>query len=251
MFSIFHGLFSLFAIIVNDINKQTQEEENKSFAKKHNNLIYKSSKGNRLITNDRLVYTTYNKSGHRVISDLYNDKEYYDITSEKIKKRRQKSKEWSNNNNLDTYLCENDKRYAKGTKKISTTLFDIDTDEPVSEIYINGIMYYISYDTGLITRVDRLYINCFGKQINKYKDFICVIDPNEIIKVFNKRQHELQNSRLYNIDTSWMKEVYYLRPGLSKSPQLYMDILGRIGGININNNLIKLRNEGLPELIEI
>ena len=255
MFSIFHGLFSLFAIFKNNFDKQTQDDANKLFAKQHNDLTYYSSKGSRLVNNNRLVTTTYDwNTGHKVIKDLYNGKIYYDLTLESIRKQRKENKEKAIKKNDDVYMCTNNRGKAKGIKNVSTIYYDVDTDEPVAEIYINNILFYISYETGLITRVHKAYKNSIGQQLNFYKNYICPLKPDEIMEIFNERQKELQRNSLFNKDEEWMNLVYYLKPDSNHNymtKKYYIDVIGRISEITFNDDLINQINKGLPPLTKI
>lgn len=248
MFSIFHGLFSLFAIIANDINKQRQDNINKTYAQQHNNLTYYSTKGDRLVSNGRLVYTTYNDKGHKVLKDLYNGRVYCDLTANKTQEQRKENKEQAKRLGHDIYICTSDKRYAIGAERLHTVEFDVDTDEPVKFIKINNIGFYMSYKTGLITRVNKSYRDCVGKQTYIYENFICPIEPEDIMRIFNERQIILQNNKSFKKDSWWMEKVYYLDSHYSNN--LYMDNIGRISDM-IYPDIMELRNEGLPKLIRL
>ena len=92
MFSIFHGLFSLFAYGMDTHNKSVQDNENRRRAKEIGVTTYHGSRGNEyLVENNKWVSTKLNDKGEKVIADMKTGQIYKNITQER---KKEKEKEY-------------------------------------------------------------------------------------------------------------------------------------------------------------
>lgn len=258
MFSIFHGLFTGVALIVNGLNKNIDDSKNYKEAKDKGNILYHSSDGYRLTDNKRLVHTTY-KNGHKYIKDMYNNTIYYDITKNQNEKSANNYRQLAKDNGDDFYIFPNNKVFAKGTKLLSTNYFDVETNEPIIHKNINNIIFNVSLNTGKIIRMSCIMDKTKEIQgyimpttyLNNYDDMIFPNTIDEIINVFNKRQDELLYNSSYN-DGVWMKDIYYICPSYNNNKTIgqtndkcYIDVRGYVVCYNYNNEQQAKRNEGL------
>lgn len=245
MFSIFHGLFTLFAIGVNNINKNIQDEENRTEAKKSGLLTYSGSRGGTyLVENGRQVCHSW-IGDHEVLRDMWNGKAYVDLTAEKEKKYKERVIKSALEDGRETYLCsEQQKGIIKWypTERFSV---DIETEAIVSTLIINKRIFYMDMRYGNLIRETLQSKN--NKRIRGDEDFYKYIkiplNANKIIEVFNKRQAFLSKHPLYNNDSTWMRETYFLRPNGTMSYKYFMDYNGKI--LVANEDI----NPGFPELI--
>ena len=88
MFGIFYLLFSGFAATVDKISRDNRDAESKTRAIQNNNISYYSTRGHRLVSNDRPVYKK-TVNGQDVLMDMYTGQIYKNYTME----RRDKAKE--------------------------------------------------------------------------------------------------------------------------------------------------------------
>ena len=261
MFSIFHGLFTVFAAVANKIGNNVSDNNARDAAVKDGNLTYYSKDGVRLVSNNRLVCTKY-IGNHKCIVDLYTGKVYHDISEARNNKYVEEYKSDAKKRGLDTYRnIEDCRKYAPGTNGMVSTLeHDIETGEPVIKIYINKLGYLMSLKTGKLIRIDN-----FGEKFvtenrvdsinfHKYYNFYIPKTSEDVIHIFNERQEELKRNPLYNKDYKWMAEVYYIKPTLvsdHRPIKIYMDNIGRIVYDGENHDREQeLRNEGLPQFVK-
>lgn len=183
MFSIFHGLFTLFAIGVDNTNKSIQDDTNKQQAIQNGQLTYQGSRGNEyLVENDRWV-STKRVNGHDVIADMKTGQIYYDITE--IKKKNIIDECIKKGKTVRSKMPHERLSNYYGKYKQSFMYVDIKTDIPVNIVYINGACFYIRVDNGDILRLidgeDKSRI------IGKWS-------VEQIINIINKRQNIIRNS---------------------------------------------------------
>lgn len=198
MFSIFHGLFGLVAIISDNCSKNIQDSKSRKEAIKDGMLTYHKSRGNEyLVENNKWVSTKRNHDGEDVIADMHTGEIYYNLTE--IKKEN-KSKECSKRGKTVRPCVDNEQRQTYyGKYKQPFSLIDISTNTPVNEVCINGVMYYIRLDNGRVLRpIDNYKIN------NKVGHW----GTKEIVDIINDRQ----NKYITQIDTQdydWIKNNFF------------------------------------------
>lgn len=183
MFSVFHGLFTLFAIGANHISKNIQDERNKNQSRKNSGLTYFGSHGNEyLIENDKWVSTkTDLKTGHEVIADMKNGKVYYDLTD--IKRKNEECKQ-INQGKTVRYKMSHEKNKLCGKYKQSFCWVDIESQVPVDNVYINGVYFYIRLTDGHLLRL---------KDGESEKNIHGRWSLSEIINIINRRQDQYIN----------------------------------------------------------
>ena len=221
MFSIFHGLFTLFALGIDKVNRTIQENENIEEAKKHNQLTYHGARGNEyLLSNNRWVSTKIDlHTGDKVIADMKTGQIYHNYSQEErkntIKTLRQKGKTIRYKNS-DGFK---DSTYY-GKYRLHYSYIDIDTNIPVNKININNIYFYISLKTGMLLRVadDVIISNLVGKW-----------KPEEIIELFNEYQLSIK-PQIDNQSKFWIENHYFYR-SCSFNYHLYINNKGEVSRI--------------------
>ena len=186
MFSIFHGLFTLFAIGADNVITSNQNVENKARAKANGNLTYYGAKGNEyLVENDRWVSTKTDLStGHTVIADMKTSKIYYDLTAQKEKEEVKKIKEQGKTVRLKNKREKEKFIHIANERFISSTPFlyiDLNTNHYLKWISINNIAFYMDFETGYITRIT-------DEEKENKKNNHTEEEINNVILLFNKHQ---------------------------------------------------------------
>lgn len=219
MFSIFHGLFTLFALTTDNINKIIYNAKSKEKAQKNKKLFYLGYKGNKyLVDNDRWVYVKRNAKGEDVITDVKTGNSIYNLTD--IKKKNEEAEYLKNGKTVRTKMLNERNQTYYGKYRQMYYLVDIKTQTPVSTVFINGIEFYINLDSALLMRpTDESDIN---KIIGNwsYKD---------IIKIINKRQNYILSNINLN-DQNKINELLFF-----KNHNIYIDN-------NKNINIVFNRN---------
>ena len=193
MFSIIHGLFSLFAIGVDNWSKTSTNITNKQRAIQNGSKTYYGARGNEyLVDNDRWVYTKINNKGEDIIVDMKNGRQYYNLTQER---KKIKEEEYRKKGKTVRFKMENEcNHFYYGKYKQPYGLIDIDSGIAVDEITINGVKFYIRLDDGTVLRpVDDYKID------NK----VGCWNIKELIELMNTRQDKLR-TELDSHDNNWI-----------------------------------------------
>ena len=199
MFSIFHGLFTLFALGVDSYNKTAQTQENKHQAKISGSKTYYGSRGNEyLVENDRQVYTKYNEVGEEVIADIKTGVVYHNITKEK---KENKEKEYLARGKTVRFKMYNEhNQHYYGKYRQMYGLIDIATGIPVGEVRINNMRFYIRLDNAMVLRpTDDV----------EMRHLMGVWNVDEIIEIINERQKELVDTIQLDEYTKINEQLFY------------------------------------------
>ena len=226
MFSIFHGLFTMFALGMDKYDRTSQDMKNKIMAKENGLLTYRGSRGNEyLVENDRWVSTKRNNKGEDVIVDMKTGKIYYNLT--KMKKRKKGERLLKEGKTVRFKMYNEDNRPYYGKYKIPYSLVDIHTDTPINEVIVNFVKFYQDLDTGHIIRMADGE-NC-EKKVGKYNE-------TELINLFNKRQDRMKDElNKHKNDLLWLQNNYFF----TTTNYIYIDSKN---GFNIFNLLNGSRN---------
>lgn len=198
MFSIFHGLFTLLAIGINKANIKSDNNSNRERAKINGNLTYYGSRGNEyLVENNKWVSTKRNKQGETVIADMKTGQIYYNVSAkEKELKEKELKKQGKT---VRTRMSYEIKSVKFKDFKQSYFLVDIETQNPVAIITINGVCFYISLTDGKILRpIDDYTIE------NKVGNW----SVSELINIINERQNNIKKKEMLN-DYIWVKNNFF------------------------------------------
>lgn len=200
MFSIFHGLFTIFAVSVDKHNRNVTTEENKRNAIANGNLTYRGARGNEyLVENDRWVWTKRTRTGQDVIADMKTGEIYYNLSDIK---RREIIKEQTQKGKTIRYKLQGDQFSTYyGKYKQSWHDIDIETNVPVHTINVNCISFYQELNNGMLLRpIDG---ESFKYKVGKHT-------VEEIVELFNKRQKEMRHELEINKDDRfWLKANYF------------------------------------------
>lgn len=220
MFSIIHGLFSLFAIGVDNWSKTSTNITNKQRAIQNGSKTYYGARGNEyLVDNDRWVYTKINDQGEEVIVDMKNGRLYYNLTQEKKRKEEEKCKQQGKT--VRPHMEDECRKHYYGKYKQPFHLIDIDSGIPVNDITINGIKFYIRLDNG---KVLRLVDNC------NMENKVGCWNTEEIINLINDRQNKLR-TELEKHDYYWIRWNFFFH-----SRYVYIDNKKEIHVFDISPN---------------
>lgn len=245
MFSIFHGLFTLFAMEKNRISKSLEDDNNRVAAKQKGELTYFGSRGGEYLVENGRQVCHVTRFGHDLLVDMYdNSKVYHDYTEEKEKKYKERA--------LQHAFYHNERTYHGNTlgiiKWFPTNKFDIDieTNKIVSYITVNNSIFFLDMETGLIIKP----INNnkeYEDNIGIYTENNIPLNSEQIIEIFNKRQYELQKHPAYNNDSLWMRLYYYMFRSSYLCPNVIMDCRGKIlkNKYYYTDAELDKRNEGL------
>lgn len=192
MFGIFYLLFSGFAATVDKISRDNRDAESKTRAIQNNNISYYSTRGHRLVSNDRPVYKK-TVNGQDVLMDMYTGQIYKNYTME----RRDKAKEEALAQGKTVITPERTEHLSDYERNsfwfkechIRPSYRDIYTDKLLITVPVNSVLFYMELDTGHIIRpIDNAHF--------ENKDGNLSLD--ELIEAFNKRQDEYKNLPEYN-----------------------------------------------------
>ena len=226
MFGIIHGLFTFLALGVDGHNKKVETLNNKHRAIQNNQLTYNGARGNEyLVSNDKWVSTKINRQGETIIADMKSGEVYYNITQNKKDQKNQECLKQGKTVRFKMLNEQNQTYYGKYNQTYSRV--DIETGIPVSEVYINGITFYIELKNAMILRP--------SDNVNM-KNYIpsCTID--EIIKIMNERQNKIKHQINILDQRKINQELFY------KNSKIYIDK-------NKNINIVwHLDNKKIQEL---
>lgn len=198
MFSIIHGLFSLFAIGVDNWSKTSTNITNKQRAIQNGSKTYYGARGNEyLVDNDRWVYTKINDQGEEVIVDMKNGRLYYNLTQEK--KRKEEERCIQQGKTVRPHMENECRHFYYGKYKQPFNIVDIKSGIPVDDIIINGVRFYIRLNDGRVLRpIDNYDI----------KNKVGCWNVNELISLINDRQNKLR-TELENHDYDWIRINFF------------------------------------------
>ena len=200
MFSIFHGLFTLFAIGADNAITANENAQRKARAIKNGDLTYYGAKGNEyLVENDKWVWTKKNSKGEDVIADMKTGQVYYNLTEIRKKKREEELKKEGKTVRFKMYNEQDQHYYGKYRQPFGYV--DIFSGIPVDQITINGVGFYIRLSDGKILRPADDYNT--NNMVGKWS-----ID--EIIEIVNQRQDEIR-PELDDHDTFWIRDKFFFK----------------------------------------
>ena len=227
MFGIFYGIYNAVMAGINGIDKNFQNSTDRAKAMDSGDITY-FSRGQMFLTkNGRQVVKSWDRyTGHDVIKDIRNGKVYYDLTKYKNEQFfKQCKKEGKTAIELG---YPNVKNYQGVAHKLSfktrwhVNLIDIETKHYLSEIIINNYEFYFDVMTGYLLRLSdqntkdlewRTERGDFTRFLfNKnYTYETYIMSPNDIIRLFNKRQEKLKEDiNFKNKNEEWIRTVFYL-----------------------------------------
>lgn len=225
MFSLFHGLFTFFALGINKYDKTKQRLKNKEMAIQNNELTYYGSRGNEyLVENDKWVWVTKNNKGEDIIVDMKTDQEYYNLTQ--IKKSKHTKKYIDKGKTVRPKMYNEMSQIYYGRYHQMYGEIDIESDTPVDYVYINGIKFYINLENGKVLRP------ADGSDLN---NIIGVHSVDDIISIINKRQEEI--IKMINIDnqSEVNEKIFY------KNRYIYID-KNKCVNVFLNNEIKKMQS---------
>lgn len=199
MFGIFHGLFTLFAMGVDNVSKTTTNMTNKQLAIQSGSKTYYGARGNEyLVENDRWVFTKINDVGETVIVDMKNGRQYYNLTQERKKKEEEECRQQGK---TVRFKMENEcNHFYYGKYRQPFGMVDIESEIPVNNITINGVQFYIRLDNGKVLRpIDDCYM---GNKVGCWSTV-------ELINIINVRQDKMR-SELDSHDNRWIRYNFFL-----------------------------------------
>ena len=247
MFGILYTLFGLGVSGVGKMSQNIEDERKREEARKKGELTYYGKNGEHLVSNGRLITRTWNSDGDQIIKDMYNNTIYNNLTREKQDKILIEAKE-KGKTVIDISGNSPFKKYAEKTwwfknyrYKYDVNFMDVDTYCFYKEVNINGYIFYMDINTGLLVRQsDRDKDEHINNNLNKDN-----LSPEEIITLFNKRQLLYPNREQIignNIDEY---QYYYLTQSrtnvylIDKYGNVYIRYYSRFSKEYVKENITK------------
>ena len=189
MFGLIYTIIASIGIYFNSIKNNIENEKNKIKYRHKDGLTYTDIKGHsRLLSNNKLVFYTYDKNGDYILKDI-DGHIYRNFSKEQREKEFNERKEEAIKNGATTYCIDDDPHRNDWTCK-GKRFRDFKTGDIYIIRSLNCKYYYMDISTGLIVRKtdwqrkrDEEYLRKNIKTFNKE------IDINE----FNKKQMTIQD----------------------------------------------------------
>lgn len=190
MFGIIYTLFTSIGLLINSLKESKENEKCKSLYKNKDGLTYIDIKGNsRLLSNNDLVFYTYDKNGDYVLEDI-SGYIYKNFSEEQREKKQKYFKEKSIKNGDSTY-CISENNHKKDWICKGKRFMDIKTNDIYVIRFLNGKYYYMNINDGKVVKktdwqIKKDHETILDNSLNKGID----------IKTFNKRQSIIQDKSL-------------------------------------------------------
>ena len=204
IFGIIYTIIVSIGAFFHSINKSIDNEKNKTIYKHPNGMTYIDTKGrSRLLSNDELVFYTYDRNGNYVLEDV-SGHIYRNFSEEKRSQELNERKEKAMSNKETTY-CIDDDNHRKDWVCKGKRFKDFKTGEIYVIRYIKYKYYYINISNGMIVRKTDWQIKQDKKNIKKYlNDYLD-------IETFNKKQKNIQNKQMLFRDFEYNSSCDYYK----------------------------------------
>lgn len=207
IFGLIYTIIVSIGALFHIINENLENEENKEIYKHKDGMTYIDTRGrSRLLSNNELVFYTYDKNGDYVLEDISGNI-YKNFSKEERENELNKRIKKALDNSETTY-CVDDDNHRKDWVCKGKRFKDFQSGDVYVIRYIKHKYYYMDISNGMIVRKTDWQIR---KDEDTDKNIKTYLDDYLDIELFNQKQKEIQNQQMlfrdfeYNISCDYYK----------------------------------------------
>ncbi len=207
IFGLIYTIIVSIGALFHIINENLENEENKEIYKHKDGMTYIDTRGrSRLLSNNELVFYTYDKNGDYVLEDISGNI-YKNFSKEERENELNKRIKKALDNSETTY-CVDDDHHRKDWVCKGKRFKDFQSGDVYVIRYIKHKYYYMDISNGMIVRKTDWQIR---KDEDTDKNIKTYLDDYLDIELFNQKQKEIQNQQMlfrdfeYNISCDYYK----------------------------------------------